>query len=72
MMNEKINGHGDAFAAADSPKLFADFRTVFFRKIEIAEWTMRVHSRPEHVRIDHENLFAAWTSYLYSLAHRSS
>jgi hypothetical protein len=53
-------------------ELFADFRAVLLRKVQIAERTMKVHPRPEHMRIDHENLLAAWTSYLYSLAHRSS
>jgi hypothetical protein len=59
-------------AVAGVRKLFADLRAVLLGKIEIAERTVKVHARPEHMRIDHENLLAAWTSYFYGLAHRSS
>jgi hypothetical protein len=55
-----------------SIKLLADFGTVFFRKILVAERAMKVHSRTEHMRIDNEYFFARWTSDFYCLAHDSS
>jgi hypothetical protein len=52
-------------------ELLADFRTVFFGKIKIAERTMKIHSRTEHVRIDDENFLALRTGNFYRLTHDS-
>ena len=49
--------------------LLADFRTIFFRKVEIAIRAMEIHPRPKHVRIDDENLRALWTCNFDRLTH---
>jgi hypothetical protein len=61
-----------ATSGAASIRLLADLRAVLLWKVKIAERTMKVHAGAEHVRIDDKNLFATWTSDLYSLTHRSS
>ena len=63
---KKRDGDSEAGCAA----LLTDFRTVFFRKIEVAEWTMKVHSGPQHMRIHDKYLFARRTCDFYCLAHR--
>jgi hypothetical protein len=57
---------------ADDGTLLADFGTVFFLKIEIAIRAVKIHSRPEHMRINDKNLLASWTRYFDSLTHVSS
>lgn len=64
-------GHGDPRDQRGRDELLADFRTVFFGKIQIAERTMKIHPRPEHVGIDDENFLTLWTGNLYRLTHDS-
>ncbi|MGZ8490438.1 MAG: hypothetical protein ACXWW4_18045 [Candidatus Binatia bacterium] len=54
-------GHG--------PKLFADFGTVFFGEIFVAEGAMEIHSRPQHMRVDDKNFLTIWTSDFNGLTH---
>jgi hypothetical protein len=49
--------------------LLADLWTVFFRKVKIAVWAMKIHAGSKHVGIDDEDFLARWTRYLYSLTH---
>jgi hypothetical protein len=58
-------------AIAGRDELLADFRTVLFGKIKIAERTVKIHSRSEHMRIDDENFLTFWTGNLYRLTHDS-
>src|SRR5262245_58645340 len=50
--------------------LLTDLRTIFFREVEIAEWTMKIHTRSQHVWIDNENFPARWTGDFNGLTHR--
>jgi hypothetical protein len=52
--------------------LLADFGTVFFGKVEIAERTMKIHPRSQHMGIDNKDFFASWTRHFDSLTHGSS
>jgi hypothetical protein len=38
-------GHGAEILWPPQERLLADLRTVFFGKIEIAEWTVKIHPR---------------------------
>ena len=49
--------------------LLSNLRTVFFRKIKIAERTMKIHSGTQHMRIDDKNFLARWTCNFNGLAH---
>jgi hypothetical protein len=49
--------------------LLADFRTVFFGEIFVAEGTMKIHPRPQHMRVDDKDFFTIWTSDFYGLTH---
>jgi hypothetical protein len=62
-------GHGEASPWPGAIRLFADLRTVFFGKVLIAERAMKIHPRPQHMRIDDEYLLAIWTSDFYGLTH---
>jgi hypothetical protein len=64
-------GHGDPRISVTRDELLADFRTVFFGKIQIAERTMKIHPRPEHVGIDDKNFLTLRTGNLYRLTHDS-
>src|ERR1044072_3286889 len=61
----------DDLATARRNELLADFRTVLFGKIKIAERAMKIHSRPQHMRIDDENFLALRTGNFYRLTHDS-
>jgi len=54
---------------ANDRGLFADFWTVFFRKVFVAVRTVEVHSRPEHMRVYDENFLTNWTSDFNGLTH---
>jgi len=54
---------------ANDRGLFADFWTIFFGKIFIAEGAMEIHSRPQHVRVDDKDFLTTWTSDFNRLTH---
>jgi hypothetical protein len=65
---QKIKGHDDWNTVAETI-LLADLGTVLFRKIEVAVGAMKVHPRPEHVRVDDKDFFTRWTCHFDGLTH---
>src|SRR5262245_28570457 len=49
--------------------LLANFRTVFFREIFVAERAMEIHTGTEHMRVYDENFFTTRTSDFNGLTH---
>jgi hypothetical protein len=66
---EKRKSHGEFVTVANDRGLFADFRTIFFGEIFIAEGAMKIHSRPQHMRVYDKNFLTSWTSDFNGLTH---
>jgi hypothetical protein len=54
---------------ANDRGLFADFWTIFFGKIFVAEGAMKIHSRPQHMRVHDKNFLTSRTSDFNGLTH---
>jgi hypothetical protein len=63
-------GRGGALGAVWLMALLPNLRTIFFLKVKVAEWAMKIHTRPQHVGIDDKYFFACWTCNFYRLTHR--
>jgi hypothetical protein len=66
---EKRKSHGEFVTVANDRGLFADFRTIFFGEIFIAEGAMKIHSRAQHMRVYDKNFLTSWTSDFNGLTH---
>ena len=59
IQSENEKGHGEIVTVAQKLNLFADFGAVFFGEILVAERTMKIHSRTEHMRVDDKNFLTS-------------
>jgi hypothetical protein len=54
---------------ANDRGLFADFWTIFFREIFVAKGAMKIHSRPQHMRVHDKYFLTSWTRDFNRLTH---